>query len=687
MPGLDNSLPDHLDPTHHPDLNEDSDRSWNARLWDRCKHFMLGNAKDLNDSSLFHKVALIPVLAWVGMGADGLSSSSYGPEESFRVLQEHLYLVPLVVLASMLTILIISIAYSRVIEHFPNGGGGYVVASKLLGPWAGLVSGSALTVDYVLTITVSVAAGGDALYSLFPPQWQASKMTFELVAMVLLTVVNLRGVRESVLAVAPIFLAFVLTHLLMIGAVFFIHWDQVPVVANAIPQGLHAGLGTLGYVGVGLLFLKAYSMGAGTYTGIEAVSNGLGILRAPQVKTGKVTMRYMAISLALASGGLFLGYLIAHVHPMDGQTMNAVLADNIFIQHGFLGGGGLSKGMLWLTLASEAGLLVIAAQTGFIDGPRVMSNMALDSWFPKRFASLSERFTMQNGVLLFGLASIAALLYTQGNVGILVVMYSINVFITFSLTELSMTTFYWKQRKENKGWLGKIYIHVIGLVLCSSILVVMIGQKFMAGGWVTVVATGGLIALCVVIRRYYHGVKERLHRLDEQLFILALDQEPTEALQDPAHPTAIILVDGYNGVGLHSLFSIFQVFFPGHFKNAVFVSVGVVDSGNFKGSDALHGLEDQVRADLARYVDFARRMGIPSSYEMSMGTEVVGPAARLCSKTAKQFPVSVVFGSKFIFQRERWYQRWMHNQTVYSVQGRLQWEGIPMTVLPVRVFE
>ncbi|HTB22437.1 MAG TPA: amino acid transporter, partial [bacterium] len=145
--------------------------------------------------------------------------------------------------------------------------------------------------------------------------------------------------------------------------------------------------------------------------------------------------------------------------------------------------------------------------------------------------------------------------------------------------------------------------------------------------------------------------------------------------------------DGYNGVGLHSLFSIFQIFFPGHFKNAVFLSVGLVDSGNFKGADALEHLHTKVREDLERYVLFARRMGIPANYQMDLGTEVVAPAARLCSQIVKEFPVSVVFGSKFVFQRERWYQRWMHNQTVYLLQGRLQWEGIPMTVLPVRVFE
>jgi amino acid transporter len=676
--------PSSIDPSQQS--TPENDLSWNAALWNRLRHFLIGKARSLEDSSLFHKVALIPVLAWVGMGADGLSSSAYGPEESFKVIQQHLYLVPFVVLASILTIFIISVAYSRVIEHFPHGGGGYVVASHLLGPKAGLISGCALTVDYVLTITVSVAAGGDALFSLFPPQYQQYKLAMEAASLIFLVVMNLRGVKESVLAVAPVFFVFVISHIILIAASFFMHASEIPVVAQGVGSGFSQGLSALGWVGLAALFLKAYSMGAGTYTGIEAVSNGLGILREPQVVTGKRTMVYMAVSLAVAAGGLFLAYLLAGIHPAEGMTMNAILASAVF-GSGSFGQGWFKDSLILATLVSEAGLLVIAAQTGFIDGPRVMANMAMDSWFPKRFSSLSERFTMQNGVLLFGLASIAALLYTKGSVDILVVMYSINVFITFSLTEFSMSRFYFNQRRSNPGWLGKIYIHLIGLTLCSSILVVMIMQKFMAGGWITMVITVGLVAFCLAIRRYYDKVGQRTRKLDSQLMGLIFDTPPTTRALDPSKPTAVMLVDGYSSVGIHSLFSAFKIFFPDHFKNVVFVSVGAVNSGNFKGQENLEALHDQVRQDLEKYADLARRMDIPAAYEMEISTDVIGSAAKLCAKVAREYPHCVVFGGKLIFQRERWYQRWMHNQSVVLIQNRLQWEGIPMTVLPVRVFE
>lgn len=681
-------LVEHISQTLDPQLltAPANDISWNAALWNRIRAFLIGQGKSLEDHSLFHKMALIPVLAWVGMGADGLSSSAYGPEESFRVIQQNLYLVPFVVLASVLTILIISVAYSRVIEHFPHGGGGYVVASQLLGPKAGLVSGAALTVDYVLTITVSVAAGGDALFSLFPPDYQPYKMALELGSLFFLIVMNMRGVKESVLAVAPIFFIFVLSHLALIVASFSLHWGEVPQVAQNVGTGLQHGLATLGWFGVIALFFRAYSMGAGTYTGIEAVSNGLGILREPQVQTGKRTMVYMALSLAIAAGGLFLAYLVAGVHPTEGQTMNAVLAGAVF-GGGSFGQGWFKDGLILATLVSEAGLLIIAAQTGFVDGPRVMANMAVDSWFPKRFAALSERFTMQNGVLVFGAASIAALLYTHGNVETLVIMYSINVFITFSLTEFSMSRFYFNQRKTYPGWLGKIYIHLIGLTMCSSILLIMIKQKFMAGGWITMVITVGLVGLCLLIKRYYRTVSSRTRKLDDQLLGLILDTPATAEPLRHDKPTAVLLVDGYNSIGIHSLFSATKIFFPEHFKNVVFVAVGAVDSGNFKGSENLRDVEAQLREGMEKYCDLARRMDLPATYEMEMSTDVINSAAKLCRRVADRFPHCVVFGGKLIFQKERWYQRFMHNQSVVLIQNRLQWEGIPMTILPVRVFE
>src|SRR5215470_17153127 len=180
------------------------------------------------DPRIFHHISLIPFLAWVGLGADGLSSSAYGPEEAFKALGEHRYLAVLLALATGLTVFIISAGYRGIIEAFPHGGGGYVVASKLLGRSAGVVSGSALLVDYVLTITVSIAAAGDVIFSFLPPAWMGFKLPVEVMFILGLTTLNIRGVRESALALAPIFMVFVISHAAVIVGGVLGHASQLP---------------------------------------------------------------------------------------------------------------------------------------------------------------------------------------------------------------------------------------------------------------------------------------------------------------------------------------------------------------------------------------------------------------------------------------------------------------------------
>src|SRR5512144_1382418 len=178
----------------------------------RLKTFIFGGKHNIEDSSIFHKLTLIAFFACIGLGADGLSSSCYGPEEAFLAFQGHVYLSVFVALMSGITVFIIAASYSQIIELFPSGGGGYLVASKLLSPAVGMISGAALLIDYVLTITISVASGADALFSFLPSAWLPYKLTFSLFGVAVLTVMNMRGVKESILPLVPIFLTFVITH-------------------------------------------------------------------------------------------------------------------------------------------------------------------------------------------------------------------------------------------------------------------------------------------------------------------------------------------------------------------------------------------------------------------------------------------------------------------------------------------
>ena len=655
--------------------------------WQRFKRILLGGPKDFQDPHLFHTLSLAAFLAWVGLGADGLSSSSYGPEEAFKNLGDHQYLAVFLALATGLTVLIISAAYTKIIEHFPFGGGGYIVTSRLIGPRAGVVSGAALLIDYVLTCTTSVAAGGEAIFSNFPQHWHVWKLPVELAAMATLTVLNLRGIRESIRILMPIFLAFLVTHaILIVGSVFF-HLGRADEVARSVSDGLSHDLSTMGFVGLALLFLRAYSLGAGTYTGIEAVSNGLNIMREPRVLTGKRTMVYMSTSLAVTAGGIILGYLLMGVHPVPGKTMNYMLAQ-MLAGNFHLGPLPVGHWYVIVTIASEALLLFVAAQAGFIAGPRVMANLAQDSYFPHRFGALSDRLTMQNGVLLMGGASFLMLLYTRGSVDALVVMYAINVFVTFALSQLAMIK-YWRRpetRKRHAEWRRPLAIAVICFVVCSFILVVNLFEKFAEGAWLTVIVTGALVALCMVIKRHYSGVFARLKGLDQILTALPTSSPPKVLPLQKKKPTAVLLVGGFSGLGIHSLLTVMKLF-PRYFANVVFMSVGVVDSATFQGVEEVDRVRDETEEALKKYVDLARGMGIPADQKMSMGTEAVSECERLAAEVAKEYERSIFFAGKLIFEREKWWDRLLHNETAYQIQRRLQFKGLPMVVLPVRVLE
>ena len=669
-----------------------------SRFWRK----LFGAPRDLRDPGVFHRLSLIAFLAWIGLGADGLSSSAYGPAEGFKNLmarnpvtgaaEGQWYLAVFLALATAVTVFIISYAYTRVIEQFPHGGGGYVVATKLLGPRAGVVSGSALLVDYVLTITTSVAAGGDALFDLFPAVLRTNhglKMSIELAVVGALVIMNMRGVKESVELVMPIFLCFVITHLVLIVGGVLAHVGRLPEIAHQVSSGLGQGLQTFGKWGLFVIFVRAFALGGGTFTGIEAVSNGIAVMREPKVHTGKKTMIYMAASLAFTAAGILLCYLLFDVQgffalPQElqiGKTLNGVLADH------FAGGwspAGIPLGFIFveLTLASEAALLCVAAQTGFIDGPRVMANMAVDSWLPHRFASLSDRLTIKDGVMLMGVSAAALLLLTRGSVDALVVMYAVNVFLTFSLTELGMCRFWLTTRKEHKDWTRHIAVHVAGLTLCLTILLTMVVEKFGQGAWKTLVITCTLVGVCAWVHGHYRTVRLQLRRMDHQtLHLHTGDLHGGEP--DPGLPTAALLVRDYGGLGIHSLLSIRKAF-PDYFKNVIFVSAAVIDSGHFKGKKELDALRKQVEASAEKYVELARRLGWNASAVTSIGTDPVEDLYRLCIDVAGRFPRVMFFGGKLIWKRESWWQRILHNETALQVQRRLQWKGLAMTVLPLR---
>ena len=670
---------------------QDYKPSWVART----KSILIGGRLNPFNPAVFHNLALASFFAWVGLGSDGLSSSCYGPAETFIALRGHEHLAVFVALAVIITIFVIGASYSQVVELFPTGGGGYLVASKMLNPHLGMVAGCALLIDYVLTIAISIASGTDALFSFLPEYLAHYKLECALAGICVLTFMNLRGVKESVVPLVPIFLTFVFTHIFFIAYAIITHAPQFPQLIAETSADVQTSSSTLGVFGVLFLIMRAYSMGAGTYTGTEAVSNGIPLLREPKVHTARQTMVYMVFSLSFVVTGLILAYLLydvnnASAEDIKNKTLNAILFERVTA--GWHPNTAFT--VVLVTLISEAAILFIAAQAGFLGGPRVLANMALDRWLPTRLAILSDRLVTQNGVLIMGIASLAMMLLTGGSVGYLVVLYSINVFITFVLTQMGLVRHWFNERSQGRSYKRKLIVASIGLTLCVFILVSVTALKFMEGGWITLLITGTLVLFVSLIHRHYKNTAQLLRRLDERVLSTLsrssdmkaqLDAAKASPKFDPSAKTAVLLVNGFNGLGLHTLFNINRLF-GRTFKNFIFIEVGVIGAGNFKGTAEIEHLKNHSHSQAQQYVELVNRNGFFGESYTSATTDVVEEIATHAQNVLAKYPTAVFFGGQLVFPKELFFGRWLHNNIIFAVQRRFYYQGIPIVILPIRVY-
>ena len=651
----------------------------------RFRHVLFGAPRDPMAPETRKHIALIAFLAWIGIGADGLSSSAYGPAEAFIALGPHSQLALYLAVATAFTVFVISLAYNQVIELFPNGGGGYKVATKLVGPHAGLVAGSALIVDYVLTIAISVASGVDALFSLLPPTHQAVKLEVEIGVIVLLIFLNLRGMRESIKVLAPIFIGFVLTHFALIGYGIWVHQAGLGQEVRETVQVTHDLAGQAGWFFVLALFLRAYSLGGGTYTGIEAVSNNVNMLREPRVRTGKWTMFLMALSLSLTAAGIILLYLLWDVVPSNtGQTLNAVVFGSVINNLGFNVRD--SQIMLTVVLFFEGALLFVAANTGFLGGPAVLANMAVDRWVPNQFSALSSRLVTRNGVLLMGAAALAILLWTRGYVALLVVLYTVNVFITFTLSLFGLTIYWWKQRRDLPNARHRLTLAFFALLITLAILAVIVVERFLQGGIVTLAITSSVVVAGIAIRAHYTRVRELASQFERDLRWRCQDLKGDPPPLEPDKPTAVFLVSAHRGLGLHTVARV-EALFPQHFQNFVFVSVGTVDSESFGSDQSLRTLQYQTRAALDGLVNYAQVQGKGSRWFDAYGSDRLAELEKLALEVREQFPNSVFFTNRLVFENDYWWTRLLHSGTPLAIQRLLNLHGLELVILPVMLRE
>ena len=638
---------------------------------------IVGQSQNPLDRRHRRSMALVALLAWVGLGADGLSSACYGPALGFLALGQFHHLALYLAMLTCLTVFIIALGYNQVIGLFPNGGGGYKVAHTLLGPVAGVISGSALIVDYALTIAISVTAGTHALFSLFPLSWQAHLLLTETMITVLLMLLNLRGMKESIQFLLPIFLGFFISHLLIIVYGIAAHGTELPNMLHETVRETHQAVHRLGWFAVTGFLLRAYSLGSGTYTGLEAVSNNVNMLAEPRVITGKWTMLYMALSLSIIAGGIIVLYLLWHITPTPGLTLNAVTFQRI------LGPSHLGHLGVMTLLAFEAGLLFVGANTGFLGGPAVMSNMAQDNWVPERFATLSSRLVKQNGVIFFGLMAIVAIIATGGHVEQLVIFYAINVFITFAVSLCGLAMHWLLQRQQEPHWARHFCLALSGCIICSFILVNTILSKLNLGSVIALLLTATIMAACWLIKRYYSRFTRLKRQLDRSLAISIKPTNTPLPTLDATQPTAVFLVEGL-GSTLHTILWV-QRMFPRHFHNAIFINYGWVDTGSFGSESALKRLQkntDRIADYLTR---FMQSHGIATASHTHFGVNPIEEVTHMVNRINQQYPNSVCFASRYVDKHDHLISRFLQPDFSLLVQRQLQTVGTKMLIVPLNL--
>jgi amino acid transporter len=643
--------------------------------------WIVGPPRDPVDPGTRRGLLLTAVLASVGLGANGLSSACYGPEKAFLALGSHPELGPILALAMGATVIILALAYTQIIALFPSGGGNYKVVSQLLGPGMGLIAGSALLVDYVLTIAVSLASGTDGLFSILPPGAQAHKLAVEIGLMVVLITLNMRGVSDAIRFLLPIVLAFLLSHGFLIVYGISSSGHSFPAMVAHSQIGAHGLSQEVGWPLAAALLLRAYSLGGSSFTGIEAIANNVNLLAKPRYRTGRTTLLSVALTLGFVAGGILLLYTLSGVRPVYGQTLNAVafgtVVDRLPISTF------ARSAVLLVVLALEGAILFVAANSILIFAPSLLGTMATDSWLPHRFSNLSSRLVRQNGVLFVGVCALAILVGTGGELGLLVVLYSINVFLSLALAKAGLCRYWWTRRTEVRHWPLRLAVAGTGFMIAAIILVVTLTQKFFAGGWATLCVTLLVIGGCLAVRRHYRWVEERRREMDTLFALPAHELAPARAiLSTPDGQVAVLLVTEHWGAAIHTLLWM-QRLFPGRFNSIILVGVIKLQADVLGTSEALLRKRAELDASLDQLEALCGKSGLRTSRVIGHSTDTIAELERLIKDTVARYPECVCFTNQLILPAGRRFGEWLHNQTALGLQRRLHLNGIPLVVLPI----
>ncbi len=483
--------------------------------FERFKRLVLGDPLT-NDMAVHERLPKWKALAV--LSSDALSSVAYATEEiliplSLFSLSAMAWSIP-IGLAIGFLLVIITISYRQTIDAYPGGGGAYTVAKENLGTTAGLIAGASLLVDYVLTVAVSVAAGVENIVAA-APDLIGYKVLIGALVILIIMLLNLRGMAESasIFALPTYFFVGSILLLIVVGSVKVLAGDlafSAPLVQEVYPA-----------IPIFLL-LRAFSSGCAALTGVEAIANGIPVFRQPSQKNAKTTMFWMSCIL----GSLFLGITflshIYHIVPREGETAVSLLARAVFGHHGFF----------YVIQGSTALILFLAANTSYADFPRLASLLAKDRFLPRQLSSQGDRLVFSNGILGLSLAAVCLLILFKGDTHLLIPLYALGVFLSFTLSQSGMVIHHLRYRQ--KGWMKSLVFNFVGAVTTLVVFLVIGITKFIHGAWMVVVLIPLLVVLFNEIHRHYLAIAKQL----------SFDSMDSKLTLDPLRHTAIVPVSG-----------------------------------------------------------------------------------------------------------------------------------------------
>jgi amino acid transporter len=580
------------------------------------------------------------IRALAAFSPDALSSIAYANQEIFLGLviagSAGLSLAWPIGLAIALLLLLVSLSYFQTVHGYPTGGGSYIVARQNLGTLPGLIAASALTVDYLLNVAVSVTAGIAAIASAFPVLWPY-RVALSLGLLLIITIINLRGLRE--------------TGTLMAIPVYLFLFTYIPMLAYGVIRAVIDGPGTLVAVAPPptapltlFLLLHTFSTGCTALTGIEAISNGVPAFQPPEAKNAGRTLIVMAVLM----GVLFLGSvgLTQYLAVVAGsqETILSALARRL-----------LGSGPAYLLIQSCTMLiLVVAANTSFAGFPRLAAILAGDGFLPRQLTSLGDRLVFTNGILILAVAGGALIFAFNGDTHALIPLFAIGAFLAFTLSQAGMVVHWWRER--GKGWWLKSIVNGVGALATTITVVVVVVSKFIEGAWITVLVIPIIVAAFLRIRAHYREVASQL----------SMDGLPPSLKPVPI-PRIVVPISG--------------------------VHRGIVDAINFARSisdnvtavyvELEPGAGESVREKLAEWWPDLPLAIVPSPYR-----SIIAPLLDFLDETDRLHndgQLAALVLPEFI--PAKWWQSLLHNQTAWLIKAALlyrrRFSGFPRVIIDI----